>query len=706
MNEGLLFHKTKASELQVELEQAFKKSKTNAKVAVVMKKIVANIILNNSEMVRLMPEVVSLLSMDSFEVRKRCLQFLSAYAAMDPKQAKEAVPTLRRFLEDKLTPGLIIATLRTVSGVRVPEYVEIAMTAIPRLLRSSDAQIRKVAALAVARVYQYDPKRTSNDNLIGELNLLLHDENNFVVATALAALGFITEQNNSLALQVDKEHAFKLVELLPKSNEWCQIYILNSLMLFVPQSNREALALIEATIPSLQHENSSVVLNALKVIVYLSNYVQDIGDAVPGWSKRLGTSLVALLSNPPEIQFLVLRNAILLLLGKRNLVSLDVEQLFCNYDDPVYVKDTKLEIMYLLANERNISVVLPELEEYALDIDIQMARKAIRAFGNLAVKVDAAAEQCIAVMCSLISNGIDYIVQESAVVLKNVVRKYPGKFDYAVQELLQYYDLIEESDAKIAMVWIIGQYCSIIDNVEIVFNYYTKSFLEEPVEVQQALVTAVVKYYLLLPSKGEKIMIQVLRWATEESGNPDLRERAFMYWRLVSSTETSLGPSTAFQEVTKSIVLQDNPLINSSTDNIDPNILEELELNIGTLASIYLKPVQFVFRLAKRKTLPLSPALQKRPINQHAHQEQQRIDTGDHKARATPPPLPPKVDRHRLTVPTLESRRTNSTGEIPSLPRTVSYESTSSGEVKKDSLAKRLTRKASMLSRNNSHKKF
>ncbi|KAG7192509.1 uncharacterized protein KQ657_001604 [Scheffersomyces spartinae] len=703
MNEAQFFNKIKASELQVELEQAFKKSKTTTKVAVVMKKIVANIILNNLEMVRLMPEVVGLLSMDSFEIRKKCLQYLNAYAMMDPKLSSEAIPMLRRFLEEKLSPGLIIITLRTVSSIGNPDYVKLAISSIPRLLRNQDPMIRKAAVLAVGKVYQFDLKSVTRENLIDQLNLLLHDDNNFVVATALAVLGFITEQNNSLALQVDKEHAFKLVELLPKSNEWCQIYILNSLMLFVPQTHREALTLIEATIPSLQHENSSVVLNSLKVIVYLSNYVLDITNVVPGWSKKLGTSLVALLSNPPEIQFLVLRNAILLLLSKRNLVSLDVEQLFCHYDDPVYVKDTKLEIMYLLANESNISVVLPELEEYALDIDIQMARKAIRAFGNLAVKLENAADHCMSVMASLITNGVDYIVQESAIVVKNVVRKYPGKFDYVVQELLQHYDLIEESDAKISMVWIIGQYCSIIDNVDVVFNHYAKSFLDEPVEVQLAIVTAVVKYYLIIPSKGEQVMIQVLKWATEDSGNPDLRDRAYIYWRLVSSTSTTGGgggQSTAFQELTKSIVLHNNPPINSTNDNIDPNILQELELNIGTLASIYLKPVTFVFRLSKRKTLTSSPALQKR--------SPKLIDPGDHHQRPTltPPPVPFKADRQRLTVPTLESKRTNSTGEIPYLPRTKSYESASSGEVKKESLTRRLTRKASLLSRSNSHKKF
>jgi len=37
---------------------------------------------------------------------------------------------------------------------------------------------------------------------------------------------------------------------------------------------------------------------------------------------------------------------------------------FCKYNDPIYVKLAKLEIMYRLASEENVKEVLAELEEY------------------------------------------------------------------------------------------------------------------------------------------------------------------------------------------------------------------------------------------------------------------------------------------------------------------------------------------------------
>ena len=49
MSDGKLFTRSKTTELRTELEQAFKKSKPVVRVKVVLKKVLANIILNNHE---------------------------------------------------------------------------------------------------------------------------------------------------------------------------------------------------------------------------------------------------------------------------------------------------------------------------------------------------------------------------------------------------------------------------------------------------------------------------------------------------------------------------------------------------------------------------------------------------------------------------------------------------------------------------------
>lgn len=607
MSDAKLFTKSKSVELQAEIEQAFKKSKPVNRIKVVLRKLLANVILNNHEMATLMKDMIPLMKLDDLEIRKIICEYVVNYAHLS-SDVQQAVPFLNRF-KDEHSPILRALAIKTMSSINLPAFMDLSFASVKRALRDKEPYVRRSAAYAIARLYQHDPTRTERESLVDELNELLYDNDLVIISDALAALSSITEKSKTLNLAIDKAHSLTLISLLRSANEWQQIYLLNSLMAYVPQTETEALDLIEAALPSLQHENSAVVLNAIKIIVYYSNYARNPELHFPILPKRIGASLNSLLSKPSETQFLVLRNVILLLLGKKNLVQFDIEMFYCRFDDPIYVKDTKLEIIYLLANEDNIELVLDELEEYATEVDVAMARKAIRAFGNLAVKLENAAERCVEVLCDLISTGITYIVQEAAVVVKNIVRRYPSRYNYAVDELTKYSQIFDEPDAKVSMIWMVGQFCKIIPNAKKHLSQLMASFTEDPIEVQLAALTAVTKYYLVFPLDGENLLLEVLKWATEETNNPDVRDRGYIYWRLLSS-EYATSSQNGFQENTKDIVFNQDPHITSENDSINPAILEELELNFGTLASIYLKPVQSVFRLAKHKHLVWSPALQ------------------------------------------------------------------------------------------------
>jgi hypothetical protein len=154
------------------------------------------------------------------------------------------------------------------------------------------------------------------------------------------------------------------------------------------------------------------------------------------------------------------------------------------------------------------------------------------------------------------------------------------------------------------MVWVIGQYASRIENSDALLEDFLFSFAEEPVEVQLALLTATVKLFIQRPTKGQELVPKVLKWATEETDNPDLRDRAYMYWRLLSTD----------MEAAKRIVMGDKPAITAESERLDPATLEEMCLNVGTLATVYLKPVQTVFRNARPRRLQDSPALQRQEM--------------------------------------------------------------------------------------------
>lgn len=101
-------------------------------------------------------------------------------------------------------------------------------------------------------------------------------------------------------------------------------------------------------------------------------------------------------------------------------------------------------------------------------------------------------------------------------------------------------------------------------------------------QTQLQILTAVVKLFLKTPDAAQSLVQKVLQAATSSSDNPDLRDRAYVYWRLLSSDP----------QIAKSIVLSPRPQITSTIPVLPPALLETLLPNLSTLASVYHKPPQ------------------------------------------------------------------------------------------------------------------
>lgn len=130
------------------------------------------------------------------------------------------------------------------------------------------------------------------------------------------------------------------------------------------------------------------------------------------------------------MQYVALRNINLLLQKQPDILTKEMRVFFCKYNDPPYVKLEKLEIMIRIANEKNVDQLLSELKEYALEVDMDFVRRAVRAIGQCAIKIDGAASKCVNVLLELINTKVNYVVQEAIVVIKvsflasNGVSKY------------------------------------------------------------------------------------------------------------------------------------------------------------------------------------------------------------------------------------------------------------------------------------------
>jgi len=321
------------------------------------------------------------------------------------------------------------------------------------------------------------------------------------------------------------------------------------------------------------------VLSAVKVILKNITLIHDMGVAVPV-AKKLAPPLVTLLSAEPEIQYVALRCINLVIQKLPEVLEHEVRVFFCKYNDPIYVKIEKLEIMVQLAREETVDQVLLELKEYATEVDVDFVRRSVRAIGRCAIAIESAAERCVNVLIELIETRVSYVVQEAVIVIKDIFRRYPNRYESIISTLCENLDSLDEPEARASMVWVIGEYAERIDNADEILEQFLESFPEEPSMVQLQLMTAAVKLFLKKPSERPQQLIQlVLTYSTQETDDPDLRDRAFIYWRLLS----------ADPDVAKKIVLAEKPVIEDRKRHLDPVLLGVLLEELGSLSSVFHK---------------------------------------------------------------------------------------------------------------------
>ncbi|CAF0831331.1 unnamed protein product [Rotaria sordida] len=583
-------------ELKAELNSDKRDRKKEA-----VKKVIASMTVGK-DVSQLFPDVVNCMQTDNLELKKLVYLYLMNYAKTQPEMAILAVNT---FAKDCNDPNPLIRALavRTMGCIRVDKITEHLCEPLRKCLKDEDPYVRKTAAVCVAKLYDINQQLVDDQGFLDMLRDLLSDSNPMVVANAVAALSEIAEQSpHAKVFDLNGPTINKLLTALNECTEWGQVFILDAIANYSPRDDKEAQSICERITPRLAHANAAVVLSAVKVLMKFLELIDQHSEFVQNLHRKLAPPLVTLLSAEPEIQYVALRNINLIVQKRPDILKNEMKVFFVKYNDPIYVKLEKLDIMIRLTNATNIAQVLAELKEYATEVDVDFVRKSVRAIGRCAIKVEQSAERCVSTLIDLIQTKVNYVVQEAIVVIKDIFRKYPNKYESIIATLCENLDSLDEPEARASMIWIIGEYAERIDNADELLEGFLDGFKDENSQVQLQLLTAIVKLFLKKPTETpQELVTRVLTLVTQETDNPDLRDRGYIYWRLLST-----DPKAA-----KEVVLAEKPLISEETDLLEPTLLDELICHIGTLASVYHKPPNaFVEgRHALKKNLPLRPGV-------------------------------------------------------------------------------------------------
>ncbi|UZJ53019.1 hypothetical protein CBS101457_002339 [Exobasidium rhododendri] len=575
-------------ELRADLNSEYRDRRKDA-----IKRVIANMTVGK-DVSGLFPDVLKNMQTDDLEQKKLVYLYLMNYAKTQPELVILAVNT---FVKDADDPNPLVRALaiRTMSCLRAEKIIDYLSDPLQKCLKDDNPYVRKTAAICVAKLYEMKPELAVDNGFVGTLRDMVGDSNPMVVANAVTALTDIHEtacesdpSGESSIFIIDAAVLQKLLIALNECTEWGRIAILSSLARYKtvagPEGEKEAEHICERVIPQFQHANGSVVLSAVKVILIHMERISKV-EFVKQLVRKMAPPLVTLVSSAPEVQWVALRNINLILQKRPDVLSTELRVFFCKYNDPSYVKLEKLEIMIKLANDRNVDMLLSELKEYASEVDVDFVRRAIRAIGQCAIKIDTAAERCVHVLLDLIATRVSYVVQEGVVVIKDIFRKYPQNYEGIIPTLCSNLEDLDEPEAKSSLIWILGEYAEKINNSEELLASFLDNFKDEQYVVQFQILTAIVKSFLKKPEGAQGVVQRVLELATKECDNPDLRDRAFVYWRLLSSSDSNAGKASQ-----AAVILAERPPISIPLTSVSPALLDELIYDLSSLASAYHKP--------------------------------------------------------------------------------------------------------------------
>jgi vesicle coat complex subunit len=535
---------------------------------------------------------------------------------------------------EKPSPLVKALAVRQAGALASPETAEQLLPVIVRGAASPDPYVRKAAALAVLKAQLGCRQVADHFELPKVLRRLLDDPNPNVAANAVAALAEINSARRAPFVAPTMAIVSHVLAGIADAGEWAQVQILDFVSEFVPDSVADAKLILQQIETRLIQANPAVTMAAVRCFLRM-NLV--IGEAE--LVSKILPPLVALLNNGREIELTVLKSISVVIQKYRGFFRSDVSLFLCKFDDPLYIKLEKLEIILSLTTKENIAQVLDELNSYAHQDDMEFVQKSIRVIGRLAIVFEEHARSCVDCLVSLIQSRIHYVVQECIVISVNIFRRYPNKYEHIITKICQSLNHnLDDHRAKAAMVWILGEYSHIITNAaELMDELFLDDFLEEATDVQLSILTAVVKFFLSNPDEGQDMLKRVLSLATSEVDNPDLNDRAYTYLCLL----------TECADRARDIVLADaeRPVIAVDLRLLEPRLVDALVPLIGTLSVIYGKfPQEFVPSIRNRplQKPPRQPPSPPRrqpvlPIEHHPAEPPAQISTAVPAQPSNPP---------------------------------------------------------------------
>ena len=547
-----------------------------------MKQIIASMTIGK-DVSKLFPDVVKIIRTKNIELKKLVYLYLINYAKIKPDLIFLAVAAFHSDAKEGATPLIRGLAIRTMGCIQVPEVVTYLCETLTYCFKDKDPYVRKIAALCVPKLYLTSPQLVRENGFLNTLHDCLKDDNPVVVANAMQALNEITMLSGANQLKLKSKNLSHILDSLAKASEWGQVSILDALILYNPKKASHAEEVIEGVLPRLSHANPGVVMSAIKVILKFMDQIDNI-DKVRNYCKKLSNSLMSVLMSYPEIQYVLLRSLHAIVQKRPMLLDKDFKYFFVQYNDPIYVKLEKVDILYKLCDNKNFEVIIKEFTSYALtETNSELIHKSVKYIGCVGYKFEKSLDICVESLSKIIENNNDEAISESIIVSRDLMRKYKGRALELINKIsVELINSLSDQNAKSAALYILGDFCTMIPKSTEMITYFVDNFsnVEYSSKVRLQILNAGVKNFVNKPDESEEIVKLCLQKGAEESENPDIRDRAYIYWRLLE-----IDP-----DIAKDMMVSEKPPFDfTDEDDLEPDVVDDMICNMTNVSAVYLK---------------------------------------------------------------------------------------------------------------------
>ena len=420
----------------------------------VIKKVIAYMTLG-VDVSKLFTDMVLISHTTDIVQKKMIYLYLINYVETNQEQALMAINTFCKDCKRTSNPDPKIRglALRNLCSLRFSGAIEYIQSAIQDGISDPDPYVRKTAVMGIIKLHRYSKSLVLGTSFVNSLYELIRDTDSNVSLNAILTLNELLEDEGGIA--INRRMIIYLLNRISQYTEFGQSTIFDLVSKYQPHGDDEMLDILNILEDRLKHSSSSVVLGCIKVFL---NYTKDNQLMTRQVYTRIQSPLITLFTSSEvtgayELAYCVLAHIHLIISkGAAQVFENDFKSFFCKFDEPTYIKFMKINILTMIVSESTIEDIGTELSAYVTDVNSDISKKSIQALSKIAIRLPNACVSIVRQLLSFLSLSIDYVITETLVAMKDLIRKYRQLSIEILIEIENSLEIASDDEGKAAII--------------------------------------------------------------------------------------------------------------------------------------------------------------------------------------------------------------------------------------------------------------